>query len=228
MPRAELLDRKLASKWPTAGVWSFPFRPDLSAAREPAIWRASEAPSIIILEQSSDATEWAWRASILGDREIVGDVSNREGRHLVLADRLGRHRVLVQHRAEVLPGYRILKDEWLDLRIAAIQALQSAGDEPNARSRLAPTQYQSHRLALLLGILDLLALTEGRATNREIATSVLYPRLAAGRAIEWKGSSERRQTQRLVREARYMMNEGYRGLLKGRTGAMKISVAPSG
>ncbi len=219
MPRVEIPDRRLAAIWPAPGVWSFPFRPDLSAEMDPAIWRASEAPSIVILEQCSTANKADCWASIFVHREIVRDVSSREGRHLVLADRFGRYRLLVQDRAEALPAYRILRDEWLDLRIAAIQALQSAGNEPRSRVRssLVPTEYQTHRLKLLLEILDRQILTANPPTLRQIATGIVYRRSKTGRAIEWKASSERRQTQRLVREARCMMTEGYRSLLTGRT-----------
>lgn len=76
---------------------------------------------------------------------------------------------------------------------------------------------------LLLRILDRLAGPETcLPTLRTIAMDVVYPHSQFGRVIEWKSSSERRQTQRLVSEARFLMKAGYRDLLKGRMGRPKF------
>lgn len=80
---------------------------------------------------------------------------------------------------------------------------------------------------MLLRILDYLA-DSGAAgpTVREIASEVVYNRANPSRATEWKTSSERRHTQRLVREARVMMQGGYVKLLQGR-GRAKLSITTS-
>ena len=52
---------------------------------------------------------------------------------------------------------------------------------------------------------------------RLVREKTSYPRSDLGRAIEWKSSSERRHTQRLVSEAHHLMRQGYRALLQ--TGA---------
>ena len=196
----------------------------------PAIWRVGEAPSIVIVEQCLAANGTALPASIVEKRNIVRHASSCEGTHLVLADSLGRHRLWMQDRTGAHPEYRVVPDEWLDMRMAAIQALhESPRKDPNPRVRpgLIPTEYQKRRLKLLLDILDRLALTGNRATTREIATSVVYSHSEHGRAIEWKSSSARRQTQRLVSEARYMMKEGYRRLLKDQASARKFGGEPT-
>lgn len=83
---------------------------------------------------------------------------------------------------------------------------------------LGPTRYQTHRLILKLRILDhLLAPKISLPTLRSIAADIVYPHSNFGNAIEWKSSSARRQTQRLVSGALYLMHNGYRDLLKGQT-----------
>lgn len=82
---------------------------------------------------------------------------------------------------------------------------------------LHPKAAQRRRLTLMLQALDCLQTTERpQPTLRQIAETMLYPRHDLGRAIEWKCSSQRRQTQRLVNSARHLMQGGYRELLKGR------------
>lgn len=82
---------------------------------------------------------------------------------------------------------------------------------------LIPSDYQKCRLTVLLKILDAMQLPGGRiATTREIAKKAIYPYSNFGRAAEWKTSSQRRQTQRLITEARGLVDGGYRFLLKGK------------
>ena len=81
---------------------------------------------------------------------------------------------------------------------------------------MRPTAFQARRLHLLLDILDaLLVPDKARPSTHEIADRLIYPRLAIGRGAEWKASSERRRTQRLIDEALALMNGGYRALLQG-------------
>lgn len=155
--------------------------------------------------------------TILIGRAIVSDFSDGHDRHLVLADRNGLHRVTVVspdhangHHVAIVP------DDCLAIRLAALEQFVGNGS-PAAIGCLQPTAAQRHRLTLMLQVLDRLNATElPKPTLRDIAEAVLYPRHDLGRAIEWKCSSERRQTQRLVNSARYLMQGGYRQLLKGR------------
>ena len=104
----------------------------------------------------------------------------------------------------------------LDLRLSGVPP----GRCPRA---MRPTAFQALRLHLLLDILAaLLAPGKTRPSTHEIANRLIYPRLTIGRGAEWKASSERRRTQRLIDEAIALMNGGYRALLQGRTaGATK-------
>jgi hypothetical protein len=84
-----------------------------------------------------------------------------------------------------------------------------------AASNLAfqPSDFQRQRVVRLLAILDA---ARGGASNREIGTGLVYPRLAGIAAQAWKASSERRHTQRLIAEAEEMVSSGYRSLLTDR------------
>ena len=92
---------------------------------------------------------------------------------------------------------------------------------------MRPTAFQALRLHLLLDIIDaLLAPGQARPSTHEVARRLVYPRLAIGRGAEWKASSERRRTQRLIDEALALMSGGYRALLQGRSaGATKGAAA---
>lgn len=110
-------------------------------------------------------------------------------------------------------------DERRDARIAALASLDGWRNarftQENSRVH-GPTDYQRHRLNLMLAILDHLGgATDKAFTIRELAETVLFPGGRFGRSIEWKTSSSRRQTQRLAREAIDMANGGYRKLLNG-------------
>ena len=68
----------------------------------------------------------------------------------------------------------------------------------------------------MLKLLDALDEAAGKnPTTRELAT-ILGLSQTDLRAIDWKTSSARRQTQRLVVEARQMAASGYRDLLSAR------------
>jgi hypothetical protein len=160
---------------------------------------------------SLDLDDWPL---ILVDRQL----SN--GRHLVLADADGPHRLWLR---DTLPGqplaYVIAKDASFELRVAAVRRLDRrlAGARPAKLFRgFAPTAFQRHRLSLLLDIIDIANDPDTTdLTTYEIARQLIYPRMSIGRGNEWKSSSERRRTQRLIEEAFALRDGGYRALLRG-------------
>ena len=188
---------------------------------EPAVWRAAEAPSIIIFVPAFIGFGGKpWEFLAVG-REILADVTDCEGRHLVVADRVGRHRFLIKGAGRSTELACLLSpDSWHELRIAALSVFlggpRSKSFAPT-RGALYPSTSLAHRLGIMLRILDCIFEADGHVPSiRAIASRVVYPWADFGRSIEWKSSSERRQTQRLVNQARHMMNGGYRDLLKGR------------
>lgn len=116
-------------------------------------------------------------------------------------------------------GYYIRRDAWFRTRLAAVEAFDLSNRSTELRkphALLFPTVHQRHRLILWLGILDRVTQRDKVfPTLRDIAKDVVYRDADLGRAIEWKSSSHRRHTQRLVNEARFFMLGGYRLLLKG-------------
>ncbi len=138
----------------------------------------------------------------------------------MLSDRQIRHRILIKPPASSVSGYVVSPDRWVRMRLDAIKAFDERtrpGRRATPNYSLKPSGYQKSRLTLLLKIIDALHQPgDGRfATLREIAKKVIYPNMDPGRAIEWKASSHRRQTQRLIAEARALVDGGYRFLLKG-------------
>jgi len=106
-------------------------------------------------------------------------------------------------------------DSDVALRLAGAQrfarrwkGLRSGPQPPDLRL----TPFQRRRLTLLLGVLDGHLAGAGR---REIAAALVYPKMTPLHGAAWKGSAERRRTQRLVTEATALMSGGYRGLLRG-------------
>ena len=148
---------------------------------------------------------------------VIADRTLSDGRHLIIADIDGPHRIWLKSEAAAL-AYVLVRDDRLPLRLAAIRRFERrlAGA---ARTRsppgFRPTAFQRRRLDLLLAILDAIQDRERRATTHEIARRLVYPRMTIGRGSEWKSSSERRRTQRLIHEALGLMQGGYLRLLRG-------------
>lgn len=211
-------------RWLKIGASSFPFCPNVPARREPAIWLVTEAPSTIVLVPAPRDLGQVEPAKLFEGRKIVTDIHDTAHRYLILSDRLGLHRLLViEPNSSTGHVYAIVPDSWQENRAAAVARFGRSCErkQPNAHpAGLFPTAYQRHRLELMLKMLDHLAEThQTDRAARSIAQHVIYPRHKLGRAIEWKSSSERRQTQRLLNTARFLAQEGYRELLKGRIGA---------
>jgi len=150
-------------------------------------------------------------------RTIISDFSDENHRHMVLTDRTGLHRLTI-----VMPQHpdghhvAIIPDECWATRVSAVEGFFGKGC-PATTSCLNPTVAQRRRLTLMLKALDQRFSTgQPKFALRHIAAAILYPGRDLGRAIEWKSSTERRQTQRLVSTAMHLRQGGYRDLLKGR------------
>ncbi|MDP3906741.1 DUF2285 domain-containing protein [Novosphingobium sp.] len=171
---------------------------------------------VLVLDQAPDGFAGVDPAEVLGRHEILADLTDPAGRHLVVTGESGRHRLLVKApHCQTGHAFVIVPDQWRDARARAVSAYFGTL-VPSSRSDRWPTRFQRYRLGQMLATLDLLECVGGRpVTLRELAATVIYPRVDLGRAIEWKTSSRRRQTQRLLGEARAMTGGGYRRLLLG-------------
>ena len=139
-----------------------------------------------------------------------------DGRHLIIAAPEGDHRLWMRSCAGTPMAVVLPLDDEFDLRVgAAIRFFRSLRGEPPGAlpPRLHVTPFQRARLALLLAIFDRLL---AGASKREIARDIIYPEHESASAAEWKGSNERRRTQRLCDEAKAMVAAGYRRLLGGK------------
>lgn len=142
-------------------------------------------------------------------------------RYIAIAGPDATHRLAV--RTDSMRGElccSIAPDRHAGLRLAAAELLlrHLTGARPRSYAvPLRPTRFQHRRLALLLAILDRLDRPGGpRATVLEVAGELVFRNLRPEGALIWKTSSQRRQTQRLIAEARRMANGGYRALLIGK------------
>jgi hypothetical protein len=152
--------------------------------------------------------------SALGD--IVADHEASDGRHMIIAGPDGLHRLWLRElRPNVSLAITIPTDRNFAQRIVAVTRFERglrgevSGQSPPDYS---PTAFQRNRLYLLLKLLD--AESKG-ASRREMATTLLYRNSAPMGRAEWKGSSQRRRTHRMIDEAKHMMASGYRDLLRG-------------
>jgi Uncharacterized conserved protein (DUF2285) len=129
---------------------------------------------------------------------------------------VGAHRVeLAIESAGTAPKVELPLDAALDVRLACLHSYVAGKYVMSVRLR--PTAYQAGRLALMLAILDRLDSGDNPAVDaRVIAAELVFPGAALPRrAIEWKSSSLRRQTLRLVAAAKSMRDQGFRRLLHG-------------
>ena len=183
----------------------------------PAIWAPSLATTTVVLDAAPDEFEDARPLDIDALEPILIDRHLADGRHMVLADAQGRHRLWLR---DTTPGRRLAiqipNDDHYEARSAAasrlhrhLRGLPAGAPPPGCR----PTPFQRRRLTLLLGLVD--AVSDG-ATPREMATYLTYPHMPALSGAAWKDSPERQRTRRLTREAIALMHGGYRALLAGR------------
>lgn len=144
------------------------------------------------------------------------DRSDRTGRHVVLADPAGEHRLWLlpappgRGLAVVLPRDRTFRVR-LESALRLHRRLDGRPAGPAPRGwRL--TRNQRRRYALMLNAVD------GRlagASYRAIAVALIDQDLAELPARDWKVSSARAQVQRLVAEGLANVDGGYRDILAG-------------
>jgi hypothetical protein len=148
--------------------------------------------------------------------EILVDHDAPDGRHMVIASPGGLHRLWLR---EIKPNASLAviipTDRNFAQRIVAVTRFERGlrgAVSGQSKPGYLPTAFQRNRLYLLLNLLD--AEREG-ASRREMASSLLYRNSAPMGRAEWKGSSQRRRTHRMIDEAKHMMVCGYRQLLLG-------------
>ena len=191
------------------GACTFLFDPASRPMSEPACWRADACP--FVLRINGTCASLPLPAPLLKH-----EMAERGERYLVIRNARGAHRIeLGTDHAGSEPMVQLPLDASLGVRLACLQAYTSG---KSARiARLRPTAYQTVRLALMLAILDRLENAHNsHCDSRVIAAELLFPGAELPRrAIEWKSSSLRRQTQRIVAASQLMRERGFRRLLYG-------------
>lgn len=186
----------------------------------PACWCAENSPFVLRIDSPVEGIRIS--GTTLQRDIVVGEV-----RYLVLRGNFGAHRIeLVVNVCFTTPSVALGLDALLKARLGCLEAL--AFGKPDVPLRLRPSPAQAARLGLMLAVLDRLGNKDnGPANLRAITTELAFPGVELPpRAIEWKTSSIRRQTQRLVATARWLRDGGYRHLLQGRMRAGHASNPP--
>jgi hypothetical protein len=149
----------------------------------------------------------------LGARLV--DQAGIDGRHVVVADTAGEHRLWLRDTTPGRPLAAIIPlDKDFVTRVASLLRFQRRllGRPPGPPPRGWPlTSYRLARLDLMLRALDL---RQDGATYREIAAELGRTDEARLPATEWKISAARSFVVRLVRDATALMNGDYRKLLR--------------
>lgn len=197
----------------------YPCDPDRQACCNPAVWLPELAPAVLILEPASVQAETNTLEHITRQWKILLDSSHERGRHIYFATPGGIQRLwLPDSSSNVSLVCKVPLGSDFEARAEALLALQSASANPpiGRRSRrLIPSRFQHHRLNLMLKTLDCLADSGTGSPVRDIARLVTFPHTRFASSAEWKGSSERRQTQRLIAQACSLADGGYKALLRG-------------
>jgi hypothetical protein len=146
---------------------------------------------------------------------LLMSVQTRDGRHVLLNDPAGRHRLwLVGGVRRRGSAFLIPFDGEFGARLHSLQRLHRrlAGRQagPLLRSQRLSVRQRAH-LTFLLRALD--GEQEG-ATRRELATILLDEEARDIPAIEWKNSPLRKKINRAVTAATALMNGGYLALLR--------------
>lgn len=200
---------------PRNGGCAFLLDPDRSASETAIFWRPEFVASVLLLEAAPAVFRTARRLEQLDLTDATLHPQHGTGRAVVLADAGGDQHLIVGAIDPAQPLAVLLPlDDSFHIRAEAALRFQrrlfgrAAGPLPRA---LTLTPRYRLRLVRMVRALD------GRssgATYREIA-GVLFDTPGQS-ATEWKTSSIRAQTIRLVKDAKTMMRGGYLRLLAGR------------
>lgn len=206
---------RLSSRpWLADGGYLFAAPPDeLSGSSS---WRPELVPLTLLVEPApADFKAQSITPESLG--VLLADQIGPEGRHIVIADDEGEHRLWVrgaesgQPMAVLVPLTRDFETRIASLiRFHRLLFGKPTGPPPRG---WALTPYRRARLRQMLAALDMHL---AGASYRDIATNLGESEAAALPASEWKDSRARSRIIRLVTGAKAMMNGGYRQLLGGR------------
>jgi hypothetical protein len=196
-----------------AGGYLFATAPD--DLSEPVVWRPELTAITVVLDAAPEGFTTAAPIDPRTLGALLADLAGIDGRHVVVADAAGEHRLWLR---DAVPGRPLAAVIPLDkdflTRIASLLRFhrrllgRAAGPLPRGWPL---TAYRLARLDLMLRALDL---RQAGATYRDIAVELGRRDAAQLPATEWKISAARSFVVRLVRDATALMNGDYRKLLR--------------
>ncbi|WP_255247013.1 DUF2285 domain-containing protein [Sphingopyxis sp. GW247-27LB] len=197
------------------GAGGYPFATAPDDLAEPVVWRPELTAVTVILDAAPDGFETAAPVDPRALGALLADQAGIDGRHIIVADAAGEHRLWLRDPTPGRPLAAIVPlDKDFVTRIASLLRFHRRllGRAPGPLPRGWPlTAYRLARLDLMLRALDL---RHGGATYRQIAAELGREDAARLPATEWKISSARSFVVRLVRDATALMNGDYRKLLR--------------
>jgi hypothetical protein len=182
---------------------------------DPVVWRPELTAVTIILDSTPGGFETAVPVDPRALGALLSDLAGIDGRHVIVADAAGEHRLWLRDPTPGRPLAAIIPlDKDFFTRIASLLRFhrrllgRAAGPLPRGWPL---TAYRLTRLELMLRALDL---RHGGATYRQIAAELGREDAAKLSASDWKMSASRSFVVRLVRDGIAMMNGDYRKLLR--------------
>ena len=196
-----------------AGGYPFAIAPD--DLTEPIIWRPELSAVTVILDAAPDEFACAQPVDPHSLGTLLADLAGIDGRHVIVADAAGEHRLWLRDPTLGRPLAAIVPlDRDFVTRIATLLRFHRRllGREAGPLPRGWPlTPYRLARLTLILRALDL---RDGGATYRQIAVELGREDATKLSASDWKMSASRSFVVRLVRDGIAMMKGDYRKLLR--------------
>jgi hypothetical protein len=210
----QALHRRTAAPHRTGGC-AFLLDPDRSASETAIFWRPEFVASVLQIETAPAVFHGARRLEQFNLTDGTLHPLGGGGRAAVLADPEGDHHLAVGAVDPLEPLAVLLPlDNSFHIRVeAALRFHRRLLGRPAGPLPRALTLTPRHRLRLTRMVRALDGRSSG-ATYREIAAVLFQTHQQS--ATEWKTSSIRAQTIRLVRDAERMMRGGYLRLLAGR------------
>lgn len=197
------------------GAGGYPFATAPDDLSDPVVWRPELTAVTVILDAAPEGFETASPVDPHALGALLADLAGIEGRHVIVADAAGEHRLWLRDPQAGRPLAAVIPlDKDFLTRIASLLRFQrrllgrAAGPLPRGWPL---TAYRLARLDLMLRALDL---RDEGATYREIATALGRDDAARLSASDWKMSASRSFVVRLVRDGIAMMNGDYRKLLR--------------
>jgi hypothetical protein len=146
---------------------------------------------------------------------LLADQAGLDGRHVIIADPAGEHRLWLRDPTPGRPLAAIIPlDKDFVTRVASLLRFHRLlfGKRTGPLPRGWPiTDQRRTRLEAMLRALDL---RRAGATYRDIAIALGREEAVRLSAVEWKASSARSFAYRLVRDAKALMDGDYRKLLR--------------